>query len=120
MTAETLSGTSEVSSYSGDAETLPWVDQIDIADVVSYRDGLYRDAMLEGNAEQVLPWLHHVSSRRRGRCRSLSGDGQALTDVDEVGIDDSVGGGNGLMTRSVLQGDAEQILPWLHHVSSLA
>ena len=62
MAAETLPETSEVLSYSRNDQLLPWVDKVDIADAVSYREGLYRDAVLEGNAEQILPRLHHVSS----------------------------------------------------------
>ncbi len=62
MAAETLPETSEVLSYSGNDQPLPRVDEVDIADVVSYREGLYRDAVFEGDAEQILPRLHHVSS----------------------------------------------------------
>ena len=119
MAAETLPETSEVLSYSRNGQPLPRVDEIDIADAVSHREGLYRDAVSKGNAEQILPRLHHVNSRWCGRCRSFGGNGQPLADVDEVGVDDSVGGGEGLMTHSIMQRDAEQILPRLHHVSSL-
>jgi len=93
---------------------------VDISDAVSYGDVLYLDAVLEGDAEQVLPWLHHVNSLPRWPSRHLSGDGQPLADVDEIGVDDPVGGGKSRVRHAIMQGDAEQVLPWLHGVDSLA
>jgi len=110
----------QTSSYSGNDQPLTWVDQVDIADVVGHCDGLYRDAMLEGNAEQVFPSLDHVSARWRGRRRFLGGNDQPLAYSDDVGVDDSVGGGNSLISHSVVQGNAEQVLPRLHDVRCCA